>query len=104
MVALLGRLNIDVFHVEPIEQMPSQLPPSSRIIRTGHTISGEHPPGPELWTENDNTGHDQQQGYQHSIPLPSPLSDEALARGGTQNFEVHPFVFNANTRVHETVQ
>lgn len=60
MVAFLSRLHLDVFHVEPIEQVPSQLPPGSRIVRTGHTILGEHPPGPELWTENDNTGNDQQ--------------------------------------------
>ena len=83
MVALLGRVHLDVCHVEPIEQVSRQLSPSSRIVRTGHTILGKHPLGPELWTENDNTGNDQQQGYQQPIPLPSPLSDEVPGQGAT---------------------
>ena len=81
MVTLLGRLHLDVLHVEPIEQVSCQLSPGSRIVRTGRTILGKHPPGPELWTKDDNTDNDHQQGYQHPIPLPSPLSDEALGQG-----------------------
>ena len=80
MVALLGRFYLDVLHVEPIEQVSCQLPPSSRIVRTKPTILGKHPPGPELRTENDNTDNDHQQGDSHNFPLPSPLSDVALGQ------------------------
>ena len=80
-IVIFGRFYLDVLNVEPIEQVSCQLSPSSRIVRTEPAILGKHPPGPELWTENDNTDNDHQQGYQHHIPLPSPLSDVALGQG-----------------------
>jgi hypothetical protein len=34
----------------------------------------------------------------------STFSDETLGRRGARNFEIHPFVYKASTRTHETVE
>ncbi len=56
----LGRFDFDVLHVEPIEQMPGQFSPGARIVGTGRTMLGKHPPGPELRSDKDQTDDDQE--------------------------------------------
>lgn len=58
-VSLFCWFDFDVLQVEPIEQVPGQFSTGPRIVWTRRAMLGKHPPGPELWAENDRTDDDQ---------------------------------------------
>jgi hypothetical protein len=72
-VARLSRFHFDMLQVKPIEQVPGQFCPGSRIVRTGGAMLGKDASGPELWPEYDQTEDDQEQNETyHCIPISPP--------------------------------